>query len=100
MFSYLIRVELFGNASWLVYQQLHEKLERLGYKRTIVSSDGLIYDLPTATYYKHCPLALAQIVSEAKLAASTVWADSSVLVSEGNNIRWQGLKQHSNRFSA
>lgn len=100
MTTFIVRVELFGNASWQQYENLHSGMERRGFSRTITSDDGTVYDLPSATYQRSSSYSRSNILSEAKAAANAVWNDNAVLVSETNGNTWNGLKKHNNRRSA
>ncbi|PRA53201.1 MULTISPECIES: DUF2622 domain-containing protein [Pseudomonas] len=50
MAQYLVRVELFG-ANGEGYEDLHEKMEALGLKRSVVFDDGKTYAMPIGTYF-------------------------------------------------
>lgn len=57
MAQYLVRVELFG-ASANGYEDLHEVMEALGLKRTVVFSDGELRAMPTGTYFGESSLSV------------------------------------------
>ena len=50
MANYMVRVELF-KANGEDYSDLHEKMEAIGLKRTVVFDDGKTYDMPIGTYF-------------------------------------------------
>lgn len=97
MASFITRVELYGNASWQHYENLHAQMERRGFTRTIESNDGTVYDLPNATYYRIATASRGEVLGDAKAAANAVWSDNGVIVSESNGCTWNGLKVHSKR---
>ena len=49
MAEYFARVELFG-ADAERYEKLHEKMEGIGFLRTVAYSDGEMKELPTGSY--------------------------------------------------
>lgn len=97
MSTFIVRVELYGNASWQHYENLHSGMERRGFARTITSSDGTVYDLPSATYYRSSTYDKSNILADARAAANAVWSDNGVLVSETVGSTWNGLRQSKRR---
>jgi len=97
MGTFIVRVELYGNASWQYYENLHAGMERRGFARTITSGDGTVYDLPSATYYRSSSSSKSDILADARAAANAVWSDNGVLVSETTGSTWNGLRQHKRR---
>ena len=49
MSQFTTRVEL-HDADSADYEELHEEMEKRGFTRTVTSSDGITYQLPTAEY--------------------------------------------------
>lgn len=49
MALFLVRVEL-SRADGDEYDQLHEKMNGIGFKKTVLFDDGADYKLPTGTY--------------------------------------------------
>lgn len=50
MAQYLVRVELFG-ASANGYEDLHERMEALGQRRTVSFTGGVAHEMPAGTYF-------------------------------------------------
>lgn len=50
MANYMVRVELF-KAGGEDYSELHQKMEALGLKRTVLFDDGKPHAMPTGTYF-------------------------------------------------
>jgi hypothetical protein len=95
MAAYLVRVELFGNATWHIYDQLHAAMERKGFAKTLTIHNGTVYDLPTATYYRETQADIASITNEAKRAADSVWRNNGLIATQAGAILVDGLKVHS-----
>src|ERR1700729_1527795 len=95
MAKYIVRIELFGRPPGQDYGSLHWAMERRHFSRTIQGDNGILYDLPTATYFIETALDRMAVLSAAKQAANAVWKDNSVLVDETTSLVWDGLRQHS-----
>jgi len=57
MANYMVRIELF-KAGGEDYTGLHEKMEAIGLKRTILFDDGKLHAMPTGTYFGASDLGL------------------------------------------
>lgn len=60
MAEYMVRVELF-RADGDEYKELHERLEQLGLKRTVVYEDGSVRRLPIGTYFGSSSFGISDI---------------------------------------
>jgi hypothetical protein len=92
MATFMTRVEL-HNASYSDYESLHTAMETEGFERTITSNDGVLYNLPTAEYYRSANLTKGQILESAKRAATTTRKAFAVVVTESNGVTWEGLSK-------
>lgn len=86
---FTVRVEL-HNAKAEDYEQLHAAMKGQGFGRTITSSDGITYQLPTAEYNMERELDRGAVLERAKIAAAKTGKGFSVLVTEGAR-KWVGL---------
>lgn len=90
MTAFTTRIELHG-ATGSDYEDLHGQMARQGFTRTIVSNDGIRYQLPTAEYNMEAQLARADVLARAKAAASAVKPSFEVLVTESAGRTWHAL---------
>lgn len=90
--SYTTRVELHDAKTWHDYETLHNAMAREGFARTIVGSDGVTYELPTAEYVIYGDYTVQQVLAKAQRAAAATNKSSAVLVSETVRWMWSGLK--------
>ncbi|MCP9269865.1 type V toxin-antitoxin system endoribonuclease antitoxin GhoS [Xenorhabdus sp. XENO-1] len=93
MANFTVRVEL-HNAKSTDYDELHDKMKKKGFKKTISTNDGKEYSLPSAEYnypsdskdkYEVCDLAYG--------IAKTVKKNPSVLVTKSDGRTWRGLDE-------
>jgi hypothetical protein len=92
MARYVTRVELHGAATWQQYDNLHRQMAVQGFSRYIKDSNNITYELPAAEYWCETPNDRNQVLAAAKIAASAVVPNYSVMVSEVNVVTWSGLK--------
>jgi hypothetical protein len=91
MANYLARVEL-QLASLEDYEQLHLSMQLRGYARKITGEDGVVYQLPTGTYFvTGTSAALSVALNAAVDAANETGKKSAVLVTDWQSVRWYGL---------
>jgi hypothetical protein len=91
MANYLARVELYL-ASPEDYERLHLSMHKRGYVRKITGEDGVIYQLPTGTYFVTGTSALLSVALNAAVdAANETGKQSSVFVTDWQSARWYGL---------
>ena len=91
MANYIARVEL-HSATWNDYELLHATMKQRGYSRTIQSSDGKLYQLPTGTYVvAGTSSTLQNALNAATEAAKETGRQSWVLVADWNSATWVGL---------
>ena len=81
MAQFVTRVEL-HSATEADYVKLHREMEARGFSRTIPSSDGKRYQLPTAEYWFEGAFALTGVLELADSAASATGRSSWILVTE------------------
>src|SRR5262249_6349138 len=88
---YMTRVELHGGTAE-DYTKLHGLMEKNGFSRKIQGNNGVSYWLPPAEYVFIGPAGMIQTVKQlAKNAANQV-RSNAVLVSEADNVAWEGLE--------
>lgn len=81
MASYVTRVELYGSPAEGVYGKLHIAMKANGFGRSFLDK-GKRFDLPHAMYLLSDGFSTIRTVELARAAASTVWVDFAVLVTE------------------
>jgi hypothetical protein len=93
MAQFTTRVELRG-VILEAYGRLHSAMEQQGFSRTIKAEDGTGYVLPTGEYNRAGEnLTTAKVLSDAKIAAASVAAKFSILVTESSTRMWLDLQQ-------
>jgi hypothetical protein len=93
MATFMTRVEL-HNADWIAdYNKLHQEMALEGFKKTITSSKGITYDLPTAEYYLISSFSIGEVLEIAKRAAAKVGKQYSVITSETIGSTWHNLPE-------
>jgi hypothetical protein len=91
MANYLARVEL-HLASSDDYEKLHISMQHRGYVRKITGEDGVIYQLPTGTYFVSGTSAVLSVALNAAVdAANETGRQSAVFVTDWQAARWYGL---------
>jgi hypothetical protein len=88
---YTTRVELHHASTVSDYTNLHALMQQEGFSRTVNSSDGHSYQLPPAEYLKTGTYAIADVLNAAVRAAQRTGRHSSVLVTAGAELTWNGL---------
>ncbi|AOM40407.1 type V toxin-antitoxin system endoribonuclease antitoxin GhoS [Xenorhabdus hominickii] len=93
MTKFTVRVEL-HNAISKDYENLHEKMERAGFKRTITTKSGKVYRLPDAEYSISKDKTTDEIRDLAHDTAKKVKSNPSILVTKSDGDRsWSGLSE-------
>lgn len=90
MNRFTTRVEL-HHADEDDYETLHEEMQRRGFTRTILSSDGVTYHLPPAEYDYRGDITGQRVLDLAQAAADATYCPSAILVTEARQRRWSGL---------
>ena len=90
--NFTTRVEL-HDANVTDYEKLHSTMEAEGFTRTIVSSEGVKYHLPTAEYNRSGELTRDKVLESAKQAAESTHKHYSILVTESEGRTWWNLKK-------
>lgn len=90
MTNFTVRVEL-HNANSDDYEDLHEKMEGKGFKRTIMNGDGTKYQLPDAEYNYSGNITRADVLEKAYSTANSVKKEPAILVTESAGRTWRGL---------
>jgi hypothetical protein len=88
--SFTTRVEL-HRATNDDYDTLHEAMEGEGFSRTISTSDGATYHLPTAEYNRSGNLTGNQVLTSAQRAAKKTGRKAAILVTESAGRCWSDL---------
>jgi hypothetical protein len=93
MSNYIARVEL-HSANSEDYEVLHAEMEKRGYARTVLGSDGFTYDLPTGTYVlRDTNITVDGALRRAVEAANATGNKNSTIVADWNVAAWQGLRE-------
>lgn len=92
MAKYIVRVELYGNASWETYDALHAAMEASFFYRNIQSDDGRWWQLPNAEYQAKGMITLVNVRTKVHAIASAIWQDCAVFVTEYEAAAWIGLR--------
>jgi hypothetical protein len=92
MTAFTTRVELHG-AERREYDSLHLQMGARGFTRTIVSDDGITYNMPWAEYNYVGAKTRDQVLESARaaVAALTPKRDAAILVTESAGRTWHGL---------
>jgi hypothetical protein len=90
MAKFTVRVELHA-ADEDDYENLHSAMESQSFSRTITSSDGVTYHLPTAEYSLDKGWNLDEVLSAGKKAAASTGRSFAILVTESDGRKWWGL---------
>ena|SRR5581483_11916438 len=92
MSEYLIRVELHYEND---YTSFHSAMAKRGCERTIKDvNTGVVYDLPTGTYYTKTSISRTAVVALVQAAVTEVGCTASIVVATATGITWSGLKKH------
>jgi hypothetical protein len=95
MANYIARVELKG-AVPEDYERLNLSMQQRGYVRKITGEDGVIYQLPTGTYFVTDTSAVLEVALRAAVeAADETGKKAAVIVTDWNSARWSGLEKDS-----
>jgi hypothetical protein len=91
MAQFTTRVELHG-VILEAYGRLDSAMEKAGFSRTITAEDGIAYVLPSAEYSRIGEnMTAPQVLNDAKVAAASVAARFSILVTEASARMWLDL---------
>lgn len=91
MSNYMARIEL-HLASAEDYERLHIAMQQRGYLRTMPGEDGVVYQLPTGTYYVTESSANSEVALRAAVdAAKETGKEAAILVTDWRSARWSGL---------
>ncbi len=92
--TFIVRVVLHGAKEPEGYVDLHETMEQNRYYRTVQASDGVVYDLPPATYRASGDnWTAAMIRDEVRGIADGTGYKNSVFVTASSSTAWSGLKR-------
>jgi hypothetical protein len=93
MANYLARIEL-EVAGAEDYEHLSVNMQQRGYVRKISGDDGIVYQLPTGTYFTSETSATLSVALHAAIdAANETGKKSAVFVTDWQSARWKGLAQ-------
>ena len=91
--NYLARVELHDVGDQEDYELLHTATEKRGLLRQIQGDDGVLYELPNATYVmQNTDITLTAAQDLAKAAAEETEFEYSLIVVEFDNTLWTNLE--------
>ncbi|WP_175785468.1 hypothetical protein [Burkholderia ambifaria] len=91
MADYLVRVELHG-ASDDEYEVLHVQMASFGFYRTIQSTTGPSYPLPTGTYWGQSEYGGSAVIDFANAACNAVGKPRSIVATESMETWFYGLQ--------
>jgi len=84
---FTVRVEL-HRADEQDYEALHDEMYLRGFGRTIISSAGLEFSLPTAEYNEISSRTPQEVRADARAAISAIGKKGAVLVTPSERGRW------------
>lgn len=87
MTTFMTRVEL-HSATYADYEQLHAAMARIGFRRTVLGSDGKRYQLPTAEYCIDSTNDAAWVRDQARGAADSTGRSSWVVAAQADAMAW------------
>ena len=91
---FIVRVVLHGAKDPEGYVDLHESMEQKQYYRTIKGSDGVTYELPSATYRARGDTWTKEMIrDEVRGIANDTGYKNSVFVTESNGCAWVALSK-------
>ncbi len=70
------------------YTALHAAMQEQGFTRTIASSDGTLYSLPTAEYSYEGDSTAVEVREKARVAANSTGKPNWILVTEAITRTW------------
>ena len=92
MGDYLTRVEFHDAKSPDDFiGRLNAAMAREGFSKTITDDKNIVYELPSAEYYKSTSENIEQVIERAKKAATTTGEKFGVIVGDCTNLKWSGL---------
>ena len=90
MAEYMVRVELL-KAGWDDYDDLHEGMEALGLKRTVIFEDGSVRKLPIGTYFGVSNLEINDIRDRVRVIATPLSATSGPYIFVSQSQLWSAF---------
>lgn len=91
MARFVTRVELHAGSP-SDYSILHSAMAAEGFRQTITSGNGTVYQLPLGEYYREGTIERADVLQAAQRAAGKTRKEFAVLVTEAQVCTWVGLK--------
>lgn len=92
MATFMTRIEL-HDANYQDYVTLHASMSWEEFTNTIISSNGITYQLPPAEYRFNGNLDRSQVLEKAKRAAGQTGKSYAAVVSDYDGCTWTGLKK-------
>jgi hypothetical protein len=93
MANYMARVELHQSGPE-DYERLHASMQQRGYVREMPGEDGVIYRLPTGTYFVTNTSAMLHVALNAAVdAVKETGKRAAVIVTDWSTARWAGLAE-------
>ena len=93
MAQFITRVELHDYATGDEYETLHTAMQKEGFIRNILATDGKYYHMLTAEYNMNANIPAEDVRALAVKAAKTTGKRHSVFVSEIQRCVWIGLTE-------
>ena len=92
MANYTLRIQFVGNPSESIYDDLHARMQKGGFLRTIEGVDSArkesVSALPHGTYYGSSDADVSQVRDWAKDHAKEAWGKSIVFVAQTDTWAW------------
>lgn len=89
MKNYTVRIELWSNL-FSNFQILHKEMNNRGFRKTIISDEGMEYYLPRSVYVTY-GFSTNEVLLKAQEAVNRTDSQAEILVLETNECRWTGL---------
>lgn len=92
MSLYIVRIELDSNI-YADFEILHNEMSAKGFKKTIVSNNGVAYHLPKAEYTISTLSDRSGVLKITEEAVIKTNKKAEILVTESKGVSWSGLSK-------
>ncbi|WP_241609242.1 DUF2622 domain-containing protein [Rosenbergiella australiborealis] len=93
MADFTVRVEL-HDATSQDYENLHQVMTSSGFQRSIISTEGIRYNLPEAEYdFSSESLGLESVLDKAIALVNSITNNRSIFITQSKGRMWVGLKK-------
>jgi hypothetical protein len=84
--AYTVRVQLTGEPDQNIYDDLHSRMEKGGFLRTVTGKKTR--DLPHGTYYGSSIKTVTEVRDWTKQQAKAAWGKSTIFVAQTETWSW------------